>query len=96
MVSVFLSRLRGEKQAPPRAPWGEIVWAWIDSRLSIACRAGLERVSDQQRQLPLLIGSFGALAVLAFGAPQSPLAQPRNLLGGHVVSALVGVSCQWL
>lgn len=96
MLSVFLSRLRGGKQAPPRAPWGEIVWAWIGSCLSMACLAGLERLSEQEWHLPLLIGSFGASAVLAFGASQSPLAQPRNLVGGHIVSALVGVSCQLL
>ncbi len=51
----------------------------------------------QSNQLPLmenifLIGSFGASAVLVYGAIQSPLAQPRNLVGGHVVSALVGVT----
>ena len=40
---------------------------------------------------PLLIGSFGASAVLLFGAAESPLAQPRNLIGGHLVSALVAV-----
>jgi len=40
---------------------------------------------------PLLIGSFGASAVLLFGANESPLAQPRNLIGGHLVSALVAV-----
>ena len=34
--------------------------------------------------------------MLAFGAPHSPLAQPRNLVGGHVISALVGVTCQLL
>ncbi len=38
-----------------------------------------------------LIGSFGASAVLIYGATNSPLAQPRNLVGGHVISALVGV-----
>ncbi len=37
-----------------------------------------------------LIGSFGASAVLIFGAPRSPLAQPRNLIGGHLVSAICG------
>lgn len=78
MLSVFLSRLRGGKQAPPRAPWGEIVWAWIGSCLSMACLAGLERLSEQEWHLPLLIGSFGASAVLAFGASQSPLAQPAQ------------------
>lgn len=40
---------------------------------------------------PLLIGSFGASAVLLFGANDSPLAQPRNLVGGHLVSATVAV-----
>jgi len=40
-----------------------------------------------------MIGSFGASAVLVYGAVRSPLAQPRNLIGGHLLSALVGVSC---
>lgn len=39
-----------------------------------------------------LIGSFGASCVLIYGAIQSPLAQPRNLVGGHVLSAAIGVS----
>jgi CBS-domain-containing membrane protein len=39
-----------------------------------------------------LIGSFGASSVLIYGAIQSPLAQPRNLVGGHVISAIMGVS----
>ena len=40
---------------------------------------------------PLLIGSFGASAVLLFGANDSPLTQPRNLVGGHIISAIVAV-----
>lgn len=43
-----------------------------------------------------LIGSFGASSVLIFGAVNSPLAQPRNLIGGHLVCALVGVTVQRL
>ncbi|WP_313447890.1 HPP family protein [Sphingobacterium sp.] len=39
-----------------------------------------------------MIGSFGASSVLVYGAIQSPLAQPRNLIGGHVVSAIAGVT----
>jgi CBS-domain-containing membrane protein len=39
-----------------------------------------------------LIGSFGASAVLVFGATNSPLAQPRNLVFGHLVSAIIGVT----
>jgi len=39
-----------------------------------------------------LIGSFGASAVLIYGAPLAEFSQPRNLVGGHVVSAVVGVT----
>lgn len=43
------------------------------------------------RDLPALVAPFGASAVLLFGVPASPLAQPWSILGGNVVSALVGV-----
>ncbi|MCG7601576.1 HPP family protein [Halomonas sp. McH1-25] len=34
---------------------------------------------------------FGATCVLLFAAPAAPLAQPRNVIGGHLISALVGM-----
>lgn len=40
---------------------------------------------------PLLIAPFGASCVLLFTLPASPLARPRNVIGGHVLSALVGL-----
>lgn len=43
-----------------------------------------------------LIGSFGASSVLIYGIINSPLAQPRNLLGGHAICAFVGVSIHYL
>jgi CBS-domain-containing membrane protein len=46
--------------------------------------------------LVLIVGSFGASAVLIFGAIKSPLAQPRNFLGGHILSALIGVTAHKL
>ncbi|MCB9202388.1 MAG: HPP family protein [Flavobacteriales bacterium] len=39
-----------------------------------------------------LIGSFGASGVLVYGEIQSPLSQPRNLVGGHFLSAIIGVT----
>lgn len=39
-----------------------------------------------------LIGSFGASSVLIYGIINSPLAQPRNLIGGHLVCAIIGVT----
>ncbi len=46
--------------------------------------------------IPLIVPSMGASAVLLFAAPHSALAQPWNVLGGHIISALVGVSCYLL
>jgi CBS domain-containing membrane protein len=41
--------------------------------------------------LPLLVAPMGASAVLVFAVPASPLAQPWPVIGGNVLSALVGV-----
>ncbi|MDM9647087.1 MULTISPECIES: HPP family protein [unclassified Rhizobium] len=40
--------------------------------------------------IPLLIAPFGATAVLIFGQPKSPLAQPANVIGGYLLAALIG------
>ena len=42
---------------------------------------------------PLLIASFGASAVLLYAATSSPLAQPKNLICGHFIAAIVGATC---
>lgn len=41
--------------------------------------------------VPFIVAPMGASAVLLFAAPASPLAQPWPLLGGNLVSTLVGV-----
>jgi CBS-domain-containing membrane protein len=46
--------------------------------------------------LPFLIAPFGATAVLLFGQPKSPLAQPANVLGGYLLAAIVGSLTVWL
>lgn len=42
---------------------------------------------------PILVASFGATAVLIYGIPASPLARPRNVFFGHLISATIGVIC---
>jgi CBS domain-containing membrane protein len=44
----------------------------------------------------LIVASMGASAVLIFAVPHGQLSQPWPLVGGHLVSALVGVTCAWL
>lgn len=41
----------------------------------------------------LIVASMGASAVLLFAVPHGPLSQPWPLAGGHLLSAIVGVSC---
>lgn len=47
-------------------------------------------------QHPIILASTGASAMLVFGLPHSPVSRPWHLMGGHLVSAVVGVSCQKL
>ena len=42
--------------------------------------------------LPVLVAPIGASAVLLFAVPSSPLAQPWAIVGGNMISALVGVA----
>jgi CBS domain-containing membrane protein len=46
--------------------------------------------------LLLIVPSMGASAVLLFAVPHGALSQPWNVLGGHVISAIIGVSCALL
>jgi len=50
----------------------------------------------QAEDMPLILASTGASAILIFSLPFSPVSQPWNLVGGHLVSAFVGVSCYFL
>jgi CBS-domain-containing membrane protein len=90
----YLKKWRGTTaSSPPRVHRDEIFWSWIGAVLGIGLIAWLGAHYFAPHDLSLMIGSFGASAVLIYGAPRSPLAQPRNLVGGHVVSAFIGVAC---
>ncbi len=41
--------------------------------------------------LPTLVAPLGASAVLVFAVPASPLAQPRSVIGGNLLSAAIGL-----
>lgn len=70
----------------------EHFWSFVGAFIGIGLIAFIQSHQFAYLENVFLIGSFGASAVLVYGAIQSPLAQPRNLVGGHVVSAIVGVT----
>ncbi|KAF3906739.1 hypothetical protein AA313_de0202594 [Arthrobotrys entomopaga] len=47
--------------------------------------------SNADVDTPIIIGSFGAAAILEYGVVKSPLAQPRNCILGHFISAVSGI-----
>lgn len=92
MIKEYLLKMKGGAKSPPGIGFTEILWSWLGSVTGIGICAYLSSRYFEPVDLTLLIGSFGASAVLVYGAIKSPLAQPRNLIGGHIVSGLVGVA----
>ncbi|GAA5213448.1 HPP family protein [Corallincola platygyrae] len=65
----------------------------IFSGFSAALAIGLLAYADSlQPQHLFLMAPFGASAVLVFGLPDSPLAQPKNVVLGHLLAAFVGLA----
>ncbi len=42
---------------------------------------------------PIFLASLGGTAVFVFGLTRAPAAQPRALLGGHLLGAAIGIGC---
>ncbi len=93
MLSGYFAKMKGTTKSPPRVSISEMAWSWIGAFLGIAAVAVANFRLLQGTDLVMIIGSFGASAVLLYGAIKSPLAQPRNLMGGHFFSAIIGVFC---
>ncbi len=88
----YFKKMKGVTQSPPRVGFSEILWSWFGAFLGISAVAYLNYNVLEGTDLVMIIGSFGASAVLVYGAVRSPLAQPRNLMGGHMISAVIGVA----
>src|SRR5882762_262069 len=74
----------------------DIIWTFLGGFFGIGIIGFISSRYFELNDNLFLIGSFGASAVLIYGATNSPLAQPRNLVGGHVISALVSVTIHTL
>lgn len=70
----------------------EHLWTFIGSFLGIGIIGFISSKYFSLYDSLFLIGSFGASSVLVYGIINSPLAQPRNLIGGHVICAIIGVT----
>lgn len=92
----YLSKMKGGGKSPPGVGLQEMLWALIGSAIGICLCEYLSAAYFEPKDLTMIIGSLGASAILVYGAVRSPFSQPRNLIGGHIVSGLVGVACYQL
>ena len=89
----YIAKMKGGAKSPPGIGFTEVLWSWLGAVIGVGICGFLSSHYFEPRDLTLLIGSFGASAVLLYAAIKSPLAQPRNLIGGHIIAGIVGVAC---
>lgn len=92
----YFAKMKSCTKSPPGYGYKEIFWSWLGSLIGIGLCAYLSSLYFEPRELPLLFGPLGASAVLVFAASKSPLAQPRSLIGGHIIAGLIGVAAYQL
>jgi len=76
--------------------FNEHLWTFFGSFVGIGLIGLLQSLYLTASDNLFLVGSFGATSVLIYGVINSPLAQPRNVIGGHLICAIVGVSFNYL
>ncbi|KZN34534.1 HPP family protein [Pseudoalteromonas luteoviolacea] len=82
-----MRKFSGGGALPPKVKFIELLRGFTGGVVGIW---GLFFISSLT-QYPLLMAPFGATCVILFAASASPLAQPRNVIGGHFISALIGL-----
>jgi len=87
-IATLKTKLRGQQTArPPRASTNHIVLSALGAFIAIGTLAVVSKSPNGM----LIMGSFGGTCVLLFGFPDSPFAQPRNVILGHTFSYATGL-----
>ena len=83
----YISGTRGSATYQPRFSVTQILASYLGSFFGIGALAYLSIASGY----PVIAAPFGAAAVLVFAVPNSPLAQPRNLIFGNLIGGIISV-----
>lgn len=67
----------------------QVVYATIGAIVAISA---LSYIATTTKGL-ILLGSFGASALLIFALPEAPLSQPRSVVLGHLFASLIALGC---
>jgi CBS-domain-containing membrane protein len=92
LANIFHKMRGAGDRRPPRDHVHHILISALGAFVAIACLAAINNYATEPVQLTQLMMSFGASAVLLYGVPKSPLSQPRNLVGSHLIAAVIGIS----
>ncbi|WP_416137061.1 HPP family protein [Halomonas sp. HK25] len=90
-MKTYISKMRGESVKREMPDVRDALWSWLGAFAGMGAICWLS--THWLSQHLLIVASFGATSVLLYAAPESPFAQPRNVLMGSLVSAAVGVAC---
>ncbi len=83
----YIGKMAGGNTLPQAPRPSSAILAGIGATCAIAATAGLGEGTGTL----ILMAPFGASCFLAFAVPESPLAQPRNIVLGHLISTTVGL-----
>jgi CBS-domain-containing membrane protein len=85
----YISKMKGYKRTTPLVspPPLDVILTWLGAFLGITAIVLFSHEFDLS-----VVASFGASAVLIYGVPDAPMAQPRNVIFGHTLSAGAGVA----
>ena len=91
LVGASTRRSRGERRAKDARQRLLQVLAALGAGLGSALAIYVLAMIDTRLSVAALVPSFGSSCVLIFALPQSPFAQPRNVIGGHLISSGLGL-----
>lgn len=84
----YFSKMKGKGKSPLTIDSKDVVTGLVGGFLTIFSLALLTNSTSTL----WLMAPFGASCVLVFGVWNAPLSQPRNIIGGHVISTFVGLT----
>ncbi|KAL5119718.1 hypothetical protein ACEQ8H_002324 [Pleosporales sp. CAS-2024a] len=94
-LPTWLGRWLGHRgtSLPPSPSWMVCFYGFIGAFCGLSTIIAIFAHTEYFtiRMVPPIVASFGASAILCYGAIDVPLAQPRSLIFGHFFSGLIGV-----
>lgn len=83
----YLAKMRGQARSPLQVNAKDALTGFVGCFFTISILVTLTNMTSSM----WLMAPFGASCVLAFGAWNAPLSQPRNIIGGHAIATTIGL-----